>query len=294
KYIPYGQSVLISPKLTNVFRTIDVPSEEITFAHESGDHSGALTDDGTFSPNRLGQYTFLYGGYAQNLIIIDAAPPTIQFKDGLSNLIISGQGALSLSVNDVIAADDWGSVEVLIKCKYNGKEIDLKERFDQIGIYEITYTAVDSSSNAASITRTVLILPPNDDQPVIIWDVPAQVLKSQTIDLSKIKAVDSYSREIQVEIKRAMFVSNGVEQKLEINNGVIKFKKAGELYITVSATDAYGNSTQKLFRIEVRDQLRKVVTSDNYAVSDEVSSGAQWVIWLSISAGVLAIAAGPL
>lgn len=185
-------------------------------------------------------------------------------------------------------------MEVLIKCKYNGKEIDLKERFDQIGIYEITYTAVDSSSNAASITRTVLILPPNDDQPVIIWDVPAQVLKSQTIDISKIKAVDSYSREIQVEIKRAMFVSNGVEQKLEINNGVIKFKKAGELYITVSATDAYGNSTQKLFRIEVRDQLRKVVTSDNYAVSDEVSSGAQWVIWLSISAGVLAIAAGPL
>lgn len=108
KYIPYGQSVLISPKLTNVFRTIDVPSEEITFAHESSDHSGALTDDGMFSPNRLGQYTFLYGGYAQNLIIIDAAPPTIQFKDGLSNLIISGQGALSLSVNDVIAADDWG------------------------------------------------------------------------------------------------------------------------------------------------------------------------------------------
>ena len=268
--VSYSGDIAITPSLVNVLYTSKI-TDGILFSHESGLHNGTLDvaeGSAAFAPEKLGKYTFTYGEYTQTIDIIDDVPPEIRLLEGLPSLIDLGDTAFSVSEDDVVTADRWGAVKVNIECLYNGRAIDTSDpNFGGLGLYEITYTATDESGNKAKIFRTVAIMA-DTSAPVIIWNNPPQILTTQSLDLSAIAAIDPEQGKVQVNIEKIILHSQGTDYELSCENNSVTPKDTGELYIYVSAIDSVGNKTEKLYRIEVVNELRKVITADNYVVEE--------------------------
>ncbi len=214
-----------------------------------GDISAAIMiDSSALNINRLGTYTILYNVKDSNnnsaltaqrsVKVVDTTAPTIQLN-----------GSATITIDENSTYTDAG---VSVNDNYDNNvtltiENDLNT--SQVGSYTITYTAIDSSGNRATLSRNVLVRDITKPTITLGGDNPLHLSVNTPYQEPGASAMDAVDGNLDVTIIG------------EINN-----TKTGIYTRTYSATDSANNTAYVTREIIVEDKQRPVITLNGDAI----------------------------
>ena len=232
-------------------------------------HASDTTDKGTIEENSAGVGTYLFlpknlGVYTITAtcdnktytvpINVTVASVELRLKSGLPVSVALGE-ALSFTAADTTVEAELAE-NVTVTCTLNGEAVDLTSApAAQKGVYRITYTLRGALNSKSSVERVVFCFDADTSAPIIGWNAPLYLVKGGTLDTSGVKAEDDYSA-VSVTVTATL---NG--NALSLTDGVIAVAEAGELTVTVTATDAAGNIATRTYRIFVFENEPQVITA---------------------------------
>ena len=205
---------------------------------------------GDVDTSEVGMYTVTYtavdlagnSATVTRTVTVQLPPDTIP-----PEITLIGESEITLLVGEsyeepgATAIDDRdGEVEVVIS-----GDVDTSE----VGMYTVTYTAVDLAGNSATATRTVTVqLPPDTIPPEItlIGESEITLLVSESYEESGATAIDDRDGEVEVVI-----------------SGDVDTSEVGTYTVTYTAVDLAGNSATTTRTVIVQlppDVLRPVIT----------------------------------
>lgn len=215
----------------------------------------AVTDGKTqFAPEENGVYTFAAGQISATLTVI-CRPPRISWSAGVKSLetVVEG-GKFTVDASDVTIAGE-GETRCDITVTQNGLPYTHAAAVaPPVGAYAITYVVTAQNGAAATLTRTVLVVPKDKVAPKIVWaDKPVCLARGSAYTVSGVAAIDDFDESVAVTIESVEFTENGgAKQTLAVTNGSVALPdKEGVLAVRVSATDAAGNRAQRTFSLWV-------------------------------------------
>ena len=261
--VPRTESIALKAKIADVFGG-NVAVTSLSYTNKDATDTGviALQDgQGTFAPKTFGEYVFTHGKLTKTIYITTPTAPKVSFAEGLKTKIYQGN-AFVVSEDDVVVDSEW-QTSVSIYCAYNGREIALTEIDSQKkGKYDIGYVVLDEGGREVSISRTVYVVDVDSDAPQIMWTAPVAVSVGESIDLSLLQAYDERDGILDVVIKSVVLKQKTTEKALTVEDSKITADAAGEIYLTVTATDEAENTTEVLYRILVQATTQSPETSD--------------------------------
>ena len=277
--VPRTESIALKAKIADVFGG-SAAVTSLSYTNKDGTDTGVIAlenGQGTFAPKAFGEYVFTDGKLEKKIHITTPTAPTVSFADGLKTRIYQGHSFV-VSENDVVVDSEW-QTNVNIYCSYNGREIALTDIDSQKkGKYDISYVITDEGGREVSVSRTVYVIDVDDEAPEIMWTAPVAVSVGESVDVSQLQAYDERDGVLEVVVKSLVLKQKTTEKALTVEDGKITADDAGEIYLTVTATDEAGNTTEILYRILVEETTQSPTPRGGYG----------WLIALGII-GVLAV-----
>ena len=177
----------------------------------------------------------------KNVLVVDVINPTISLTSTTLSLPLNAAGNASIPVGFATATDNCGAPALTFS----------KSTFDcaNLGVNNVTVTAVDGSGNTATAQITVT---------VVDNTAPALTLVSGPINVA-LSATGTAS------VNAAGLVANATDNcavsTITVSPNTFSCANIGANTVTVIATDATGNATSQTIQVNVVDNLAPVVTT---------------------------------
>ena len=177
----------------------------------------------------------------KNVLVVDVINPTISLTSTTLSLPLNAAGNASIPVGFATATDNCGSPSLTFS----------KSTFDcaNLGVNNVTVTAVDGSGNTATAQITVT---------VVDNTAPALTLVSGPINVA-------LSATGTATVNAAGLVANATDNcavsTITVSPNTFSCANIGANTVTVTATDASGNATAQTIQVNVVDNLAPVVTT---------------------------------
>lgn len=177
----------------------------------------------------------------KNVLVVDAINPTISLTSTTLSLPLNAAGNASIPVGFATATDNCGAPALTFS----------KSTFDcaNLGVNNVTVTAVDGSGNTATAQITVTVVD-NTAPALTLVNGPINVALSATGTAS---------------VNAAGLVANATDNcavtTIAVSPSTFSCANIGANTVTVTATDASGNATAQTVQVNVVDNLAPVVTT---------------------------------
>lgn len=226
-------------------------------ATDAVDGRVSVHKQGRVNESRIGTYTITYratdraGNTATVVrtvhVVADTVAPTISLRGEAEITLVQGTRYRDLGVS---ASDNSGVVRVSTEGQVNTR---------QVGVYTVTYTARDRSSNESTVTRTVTVVastPVDTIAPVISLNGSAAVelMVGETYTDAGATATDNVDTTVTVT-----------------TTSTVDTTTAGSYTVTYNATDAAGNAATQVIRTVVVNPIPNVAPIANAGTDQTVN-----------------------
>ena len=177
----------------------------------------------------------------KNVLVVDVINPTISLTSTTLSLPLNAAGNASIPVGFATATDNCGAPALTFS----------KSTFDcaNLGVNNVTVTAVDGSGNTATAQITVTVVD-NTAPALTLVNGPISVALSATGTAT---------------VNAAGLVANATDNcavtTIAVSPNTFSCANIGANTVTVTATDASGNATAQTIQVNVVDNLAPVVTT---------------------------------
>ena len=237
-------------------------------ATDDRDGTVAVTISGTVDVNTVNSYTITYtakdsagneANLTRSVIVTEVVLPADTTKP-----VITLNGASSISLTKGTAYTELGATatddrDTTVSVTTSGS-VDITK----VGSYTITYKAVDSAGNEASVTRTVnVVLPPDTTKPVITLNGANPLELTQGTAYTELGATATDDRDATVKVT---------------TTGSVDVTKVGTNTITYKAKDSAGNeaSVTRTVNVVLAPDTTKPVMTLNGANPLELTEGTAY------------------
>jgi len=268
-----------------------------TFVYE-GIKKTLFGEENTFTFHKAGPYTVtlnvtdLEGNWNTDEMVLTVRDTTVPKADAGKNLeiapgemaIFNGSGS---SDNMGIDSYVWNFTSGVRERIITGREANFK--FDELGTYIVTLTVTDAAGNSATDNLVIVVKEPDDvTSPIgkisIIGDFEEKGGRHEITEGTSIEFdANESSDDVNIANYQWIFKSQGEENKLEGEKIEFIFEKTGMYTVTLTVTDAAGNSDSSTHYFSVQES-QKVISG-----LDAEEGTPSWVIFL-IVIGVLGLA----
>ena len=184
--------------------------------------------------------------------VVDVTPPTLELVDGSSTVEIEKQAGYYTDSGATTVGEDLNVTSVILD---ENNQIVSSINTATVGRYTIKYYASDSSGNEGTLFRTVII---KDTTPPDIALVGESDINIEYVGGSSTIYSDPGASSAETGVTISKVIKNTSTNQTAAN---IKYNTVANYEITYYASDTYGNTSEIVRNVYVKDTTAPVMTT---------------------------------
>jgi len=184
--------------------------------------------------------------------VVDVTPPTLELVDGSQTVEVEKQAGYYTDPGAIVVGEDLNVTSVILD---ENNQIVSSINAATVGRYTIKYYATDPSGNEGTIFRTIIV---KDTTPPDIILVGESEINIEYIGGSSTIYSDPGASSTETGVSISKVIKNTSTNQIVTD---IKYNAVANYEITYYASDSYGNTSEIVRNVYVKDTTPPVITT---------------------------------